>query len=299
MVQTSWRRLEVARSSSPPGGRLTASLPRQARGESSEANIGTLPPVVSRGSGSRSTWAELEGLAEEAESDEWLALGEGGEPEEEEGVGHEEEAIDLIKSSVTTNQLIATSKEYKIPLNVTLRMPEEDEVPSQLGASEIAITIPTFYCGGKLGRDWQQEGLVALYAQEFLYPVWPRSRLKKSRDLLSKSSKILRLELGYSILDVVEKNRKLNVKDKTTAEACERECLSKLNRLEKQLQTTKKDKAALIANHEGQTYELEQRLEAVEKEVPELGNDYKNQLIIRFELMKEALKVVEPKFMVE
>ncbi|KAF3434557.1 hypothetical protein FNV43_RR21642 [Rhamnella rubrinervis] len=70
------------------------------------------------------------------------------EPEKEEEVmGHEEGAIDLIKSSVTISQLIAAWREYNIPLDVTLRVPEEGEVPSQPRTGEIAITIPAFYCG--------------------------------------------------------------------------------------------------------------------------------------------------------
>ncbi|KAF3438483.1 hypothetical protein FNV43_RR21245 [Rhamnella rubrinervis] len=52
-----------------------------------------------------------------------------------------------------------------------------------------------------------------------------------------------------------------------------------------------KGEGCLIVDHEEQTQELEKRLEAVEKEVRELRNDYENQLIIGFELMEEALKV--------
>ncbi|KAF3432553.1 hypothetical protein FNV43_RR27293 [Rhamnella rubrinervis] len=63
------------------------------------------------------------------------------EAEEEEVEGHQEKAIDLVKSSVTIR------REYNILLDVTLWVPEQDEVPSQPHKGEIAITIPTFYYG--------------------------------------------------------------------------------------------------------------------------------------------------------
>ncbi|KAF3434625.1 hypothetical protein FNV43_RR21710 [Rhamnella rubrinervis] len=97
------------------------------------------------------------------------------------------------------------------------------------------------------------------------------------------------LKLTYSILDM----------DKTTAEARENECLSKLNRLEKQVQTVQKEKTTLIADHEEQTQELEKKLEATQREVRVLKTNYENQLIIGFKLMKAALKTVELNFVLE
>ncbi|KAF3454109.1 hypothetical protein FNV43_RR04556 [Rhamnella rubrinervis] len=134
------------------------------------------------------------------------------------------------------------------------------------------------------------------------------------------------LKLAYSILDVVEKNIKLNVEvdntnkafndsldtnkkfeakyqkakqDKGTAEAHEKDCLTTLNRSEKQLQIVQKEKASLIADHEKQAQELEKKLEVAEKEVREFRSDYKNQLVIEFEIMKATLKTVEPNFVLE
>ncbi|KAF3457397.1 hypothetical protein FNV43_RR02054 [Rhamnella rubrinervis] len=72
---------------------------------------------------------------------------EGTEPWEEKIVGHKEVTIDLIKSFVTINQLIAMRKEYDILFDISLRVPKRDEVPSQPFEGEIAITIPAFYCG--------------------------------------------------------------------------------------------------------------------------------------------------------
>ncbi|KAF3438874.1 hypothetical protein FNV43_RR17149 [Rhamnella rubrinervis] len=100
--------------------------------------------------------------------------------------------------------------------------------------------------------------------------------------------------LAYSILDVVEMNRKLNVEMDNTNKALN-DFLDTNNKLEAKYQ----NKAAVIADHEEPTHELEKKLGAAKKEIQELKNDYENQLIIGFGLMKEALEVVEPSFVVE
>ncbi|KAF3457970.1 hypothetical protein FNV43_RR02632 [Rhamnella rubrinervis] len=111
----------------------------------------TFPPIVSRGSGLRSTrvsapYSEPVGTSkrrrlilevknedeEEKELDPYLVdnaepgdggePGEGGEPGNDKVVGHKEGTINLIKSFVTTSHLITMRKEFNIPLDVTLRV---------------------------------------------------------------------------------------------------------------------------------------------------------------------------------
>ncbi|KAF3436906.1 hypothetical protein FNV43_RR19659 [Rhamnella rubrinervis] len=128
---------------------LAVRSPSLTQGDSSDAGVKvTLPPIAGSygvrhgipsmgGKEMSRDKAESEDRAEEIEPSEQSDLGIRGEPEEEEEViGHEEGAIDLIKSSVTTSQLIAARREYNIPLDVTLRVPEEGEVPSQPRAGE-------------------------------------------------------------------------------------------------------------------------------------------------------------------
>ncbi|KAF3433611.1 hypothetical protein FNV43_RR24713 [Rhamnella rubrinervis] len=65
-----------------------------------------------------------------------VELGDGGEP----GEGGEPRE----------DEFIALRREYGIPLDMSLRVPEEDEVPSQLRRGETSITILAFYCGLKV-----------------------------------------------------------------------------------------------------------------------------------------------------
>ncbi|KAF3456006.1 hypothetical protein FNV43_RR00649 [Rhamnella rubrinervis] len=133
---------------------------------------------------------ELEGLAKEAESREKSDLGEGDEPEEEEVVSHDERAIDLIKSSITTSQLITTRREYGIPLDVTLKRKENKEEPI---VDALRMTFSLRVKGGNgNSKDW-----LHLMPRNFFTAVWPDSRLSQPPILFAKSNKILRLKVQH------------------------------------------------------------------------------------------------------
>ncbi|KAF3436810.1 hypothetical protein FNV43_RR19563 [Rhamnella rubrinervis] len=217
---------------------------------------------------------ELESLAEEAEPEDQSDLGEGGEPKEEEVVGHNKEAIDLINPQPKKPRDLLAKSNKILRLEVQRRMKKFILFPEHM----------TTY-GLWVGPEAEEEGIILF-----------QNNIMLSHFLVDNTNKALN--------DSLDTNKKLKVKyqkakqDKITAEAREK-CLSKLNRSEKQLQTVQKEKAALTANHEEQTQELEKRPEAIEREIQELKHDYENQLIIGFELMNEAFKVVESQFVIE
>ncbi|KAF3457446.1 hypothetical protein FNV43_RR02104 [Rhamnella rubrinervis] len=103
------------------------------------------------------------------------------------------------------------------------------------------------------------------------------------------------LKLTYSIFDVVEKNRKLNMEVDNTNKALN-DSLDTNKKLEANSKMFKRRKLPSLSIMKNK---LEKKLEVTEREVQELRSDYKNQLVIGFELMKAAFKTVEPKFVLK
>ncbi|KAF3443327.1 hypothetical protein FNV43_RR13009 [Rhamnella rubrinervis] len=253
-------------------------------GESSGARRGILKIGGEEVSGDE---VGLEGLTEEAEPDEQSNIGERGEPEGEEIVSHDEEAIDLIK------------------------VPEEDVVPSQPRASEIAITIPTFYCGLRVPfppsvRKFLHE--ISIHPVHLFPSAWQTvlgtyihwRRENKEEPIVDS----LRMTFSLRVLGTlrhyyVYKYKKFNnvaeglSSPKSWARRLKVQCGMKKSVFSPEHMTA----YGLWTDPEAEEEDL--KLGAAEKEIQEPKNDYENQLIIRFKPMKEALKVVEPSFMVE
>lgn len=53
----------------------------------------------------------------------------------------------MIQSIGMEANLANLRKAYQFPSNVTLRVLDLDDIPSLPHEGEVAITIPTFYCG--------------------------------------------------------------------------------------------------------------------------------------------------------